>query len=296
MSRSINGPGRGCAPYPLIPNAILLALGFECRCAKFVEARLDYAMNPVSVESFVSALRVAARRFVRRGAEVIGILDPFWTPARYVDRIPLVVFKRGSYAKCQGPRWGLYRVDDGVYLQVFSSITAPSADEVEEASERVKILSSMTRIRIVELEVAPRLLGLEKVGGLDAVLCACVGPSCSVVDTKDFVKSIALDTSSRYGNQKLVVAIGMPRIRFEECTYIWVPAPSPSYVEVLDCVASEVGPFGRCVVAVDSRYVDAETASPISMFSRNPIRAVLREVCREVAIEVADSDDECTSV
>jgi len=286
VTNSISRSRGGCAPYSLVPNAILLALGYECRCAKLIEYPISYAMNPLNVESFVKALRAVSRRFVARGAEVIGVLDPFWMPARYVDRVPLIVFRRSSCSEGCGPRWILYRVDEGVYLQVFSSITAPSADEVENLSDRVRFLGSKMRVNVVELSVAPRLVGLERVHGLDATLCACVGRECRMVDLQRFLLQIALETNSRYGSREAVVVIGSPDVKLEEVTYIWIPAPSPAYVEVLDAVISDLGAssFRRCRIVVDSKYLDPTCTTPITHFSKVPIKAIVSEVCRDVEV------------
>ncbi len=276
-----------CAPHPYVPEEVLRILGYGCRSAAVVDVRISKPVNPLSVESFVKALRIASRPFTRVGLEVVGILDPLWIPGILVDRLRLVVFRKCSSSNgVKGPRWALYRVDEGVYLQLLSSATASSIDELEGRSDRLRYWCSMLGLRLLDLEVAVRM-SFERVPGLDALVTACIGSGCEAASLSDLILDMARRTMDRLGEEALTLVVGCPRGITAEGALMWVPAPSPPCIEALDAALSELGKtFSKCRALVEHVYADQSASSPYSSVFKQPILALLREVCKEVSVEI----------
>ncbi len=277
------------APYPYIPKPVLKVLGFENRCSKLIEIDIGKIINPLDVKSFVTILKKVSKPFTDLGLKVVGILDPFWAPYRHLSRLPLVLFRDCCPKdRAIGPRWVLYEVDNGVYLQALSSISANNPYEISRPSERLRLWAKTLRIKLVEIEVGLSLLELRKVPSLDFVISSCIGNDCKGVDLASFVEIVARESIKVLGENSMTLLVGNPRVDNVEGFILWVPAASPVCIEAIDRALSNLGirSLRRCRAIIGIESTSVGGASPYSAYPKQPILAPLRDVCKEVEISI----------
>lgn len=279
-----------------VPTPLLEVLGVRA-IAKFIEVEVGKSYSPLDIEEFLWVLRSVAQPFIDKGYDVVGIMDPLWAPARFVKRVPLVVFKQVGSVPC-GVAWKLYRVEKHLYLQMFSTASIKGLEELYSPSERIAKMFSLMGVDLANLLMGPELLNLEPAKGLESTVIPCVGERCSGTDLETLIEAILESTSKMFGfGETLVVVVGNPRsYGFEKAPTIWLPSTFPSSLEILDDVVEGLGKrFSICKLYVSLDTTVWGSANFLVSYPRSPIEAILSDVCRSVEV-VVDGDDECTSV